>query len=87
MGGWAGDDGHSFIRYADEGTAEAAASADEISGYFLVTADYRQSNQVLSKANEEPSGNVTRAFYDYMKLSLAKELPPAVAKRVNRGSF
>ncbi len=83
---WADGGGHSFIRYADEASAEAAAAADEIGGYFLVTADYLQTNQVLSKADKEPSGNVVGAFFDYLQLSIGKDLPPAVVGRLTDGS-
>lgn len=83
---WTGGKAHTFIQYPDEAAATAAAEAGEIGGYFVVAASYRQDSRVLSKADSEPKGNVVGAFYDYLQLSLAKDMPPEVANIAAGGS-
>jgi ABC-2 type transport system permease protein len=70
-----------MIPYATEDAARAALESKEIQAYYVVAADYFETNRVDLVYIEPPDGGVTRQFWDFMQINRLTDLPPQIARR------
>ncbi len=70
-----------MISYATEDAARAALESKEIQAYYVVAADYFETNRVDLVYIERPDGGVTRQFWDFMQINRLTDLPPQIARR------
>ena len=61
--------------------AQEALESGEVQAYYVVAADYFQSNRVNLVYFEPPSSDVTRQFWDFMQINRLSDLDPQVARR------
>jgi ABC-2 type transport system permease protein len=75
-----------LIPFQTEQEARQALESKAIQAYYVVAADYRQTNQVELVYVEPPGDNVTRQFWDLMQINKITDVPPDVARRAVAGS-
>lgn len=76
-------DGSVEIRaFPGEGEARKALESGEIQCYYVLPADYPQTNKVELVYIKPPKGNATGAFWDFMQINWLADQPPEVARRV-----
>jgi len=75
-----------LIPFQTEEEAHDALESKAIQAYYVVAADYRQSNQVELVYIESPGDNVPRQFWDFMQINKISDVPPDVARRAVAGS-
>jgi ABC-2 type transport system permease protein len=71
-----------LVPYGSEEEARQALEAEEIQAYYVVTADYYETNRVELVYVEPPGDNVGGQFWDFMQINRLADLPPEVARRV-----
>ncbi len=79
-------DSVSLIPFQTEEEARQALESKAIQAYYVVSADYRQSNQVELVYIEPPGDNVTRQFWDFMQINKITDVPPDIVRRAVAGS-
>lgn len=75
-----------LVPYETEEAARKALEAKEIQAYYVVSADYFETNKVELVYFEPPGGSVNRQFWDFMQINRLGDLPPQVAERAVAGS-
>ncbi len=75
-----------LIPFQTEEEARQALESEAIQAYYVVAADYRQTNHVKLVYLEPPGNNVPRQFWDFMQINKISDLPPDVASRAVAGS-
>jgi ABC-2 type transport system permease protein len=75
-----------LIPFQTEQEARQALESKAIQAYYVVAADYRQTNQVELVYIEPPGDNVTRQFWDFMQINKITDVPPDIARRAVAGS-
>lgn len=75
-----------LIPFQTEQEARQALESKAIQAYYVVSADYRQTNRVELVYIEPPGDNVTRQFWDFMQINKITDLPPEIARRAVAGS-
>ena len=75
-----------LIPFQTEEEARAALESKAIQAYYVVAADYHQTNRVELVYIEPPGDNVTRQFWDFMQINKISDVPPEVARRAVAGS-
>ena len=75
-----------LIPFQTEEEARQALEAGELQAYYVVAADYRQTNRVELVYIEPPGGNVTRQFWDFMQINKISDVSPEIARRAVAGS-
>ena len=75
-----------LLPFQTEKEAREALESKAIQAYYVVAADYRQTNQVELVYVEPPGDNVTRQFWDFMQINKLTDVPPDVARRAVAGS-
>jgi len=75
-----------LIPYQTEEEAREALESKAIQAYYVVSADYRQTNRVELVYVEPPGDNVTRQFWDFMQINKISDMPPEIARRAVAGS-
>jgi ABC-2 type transport system permease protein len=75
-----------LIAFQTEQEAREALESKAIQAYYVVAADYRQTNQVELVYVEPPGDNVTRQFWDLMQINKITDVPPDIARRAVAGS-
>lgn len=75
-----------LIPFPTEAAAREALESGEIQVFYVVTADYYETNRVRQVYVEPPDGDVTRQFWDFMQINRLTDLPPEVASRAVSGS-
>ena len=75
-----------LIPYQTEEEAREALESKAIQAYYVVAADYRQTNRVELVYIEPPGNNVTRQFWDFMQINKISDVPPEIARRAVAGS-
>lgn len=74
-----------FIKYADEAAARAALDADEIQGYYVIPANYRETLSAQLYFLEEPDSNIKEQFEEMLSMTVLAEQPPEIRKRITEG--
>jgi ABC-2 type transport system permease protein len=74
------------IPFETEGKARAALEAREIQAYYVVTADYFETNRVQLVYVEPPGDRVTGQFWDFMQINPLSDLSPEIARRAAAGN-
>ena len=75
-----------LIPYQTEQEAREALESKAIQAYYVVAADYRQTNHVELVYIEPPGDNVARQFWDFMQINKITDVPPDIARRAVAGS-
>ena len=75
-----------LIPFQTEEEAGEALESKAIQAYYVVAADYRQTNRVELVYIEPPGDNVTSQFWDFMQINGLADLPPEIARRAVAGS-
>ena len=75
-----------LIPFQTEEEARQALESEAIQAYYVVAADYHQTNRVELVYLEPPGGNVTRQFWDFMQINKISDVPPDIARRAVAGS-
>jgi len=75
-----------LIPFQTEEEARQALESKDIQAYYVVAADYRQTNHVKLVYLDPPGNNVPRQFWDFMQTNKISDVPPDVARRVVAGS-
>ena len=75
-----------LIPFQIEEEARQALDAGEIQAYYVVAADYRQTNRVELVYIKTPGDNVPRQFWDFMQINKITDVPPDIARRAVAGS-
>lgn len=75
-----------LIAFATEEEARAALEAGDIQAYYVVTADYMETNRVELVYIKPPGDNVGGQFWDFMQINWLWDLPPEIAHRAVAGS-
>jgi ABC-2 type transport system permease protein len=75
-----------LIPFQTEEEAREALESEAIQAYYVVAADYRQTNRVELVYIEPPGDNVTRQFWDFMQINKITDVPPEIARRAVAGS-
>jgi ABC-2 type transport system permease protein len=70
-----------LLPFQSDTKARAALEAGEIQAYFVLSADYLQSRDASLYFLEEPAGNATRQFYDFLQINLLTDQPAELARR------
>jgi ABC-2 type transport system permease protein len=70
-----------FLPFQTDADAHAALEAGEIQAYFAIAADYFQTRDVSLFFLEEPGGNATQQFYDFLQINLLADQPASIARR------
>lgn len=70
-----------LVAFPTEQAAREALESGEIQAYYVVPADYVETNDVELVYIEPPDGNVTRQFWDFMQINRLTDLPLEVARR------
>ncbi|GAB4404001.1 MAG: ABC transporter permease [Anaerolineales bacterium] len=68
--------------FPGEAEAQKALQAGEIQGYYVLPADYVQTNKVELVYLKPPKSNATSHFWDFMQMNWLANQPPEVARRV-----
>jgi ABC-2 type transport system permease protein len=68
--------------YPGESEARKALDAGEIQGYYVLPADYVETNHVELVYLKRPKSNATGQFYDFMQVNWLATQPPEVAHRI-----
>lgn len=79
-------DSVTLIPFQTEEEALEALESKTIQAYYVVAADYRQTNQVELVYIEPPGDNATRQFWDFMQINKITDVPPEIARRAVAGS-
>jgi len=75
-----------LIPFQTEEEARQALESEAIQAYYVVAADYHQTNRVELVYLEPPGGNVAQQFWDFMQINKISDLPPDLARRAVAGS-
>jgi ABC-2 type transport system permease protein len=75
-----------LIPFQTEEEAQEALGLKAIQAYYVVAADYRQTNQVELVYIEPPGDNVPRQFWDFMQINKITDVPPDLARRAVAGT-
>ncbi|MGA9351025.1 MAG: ABC transporter permease [Anaerolineae bacterium] len=75
-----------LIPFQTEEEAREALESKAIQAYYVVAADYRQTNRVELVYIEPPGDNVNRQFWDFMQINKISDVPPEIARRAVAGS-
>ena len=59
-----------FVPFQTEEDARAALESGQIQAFFVVAADYGETRDMTLFYLEEPGGNATRQFYDFIQVNL-----------------
>jgi ABC-2 type transport system permease protein len=70
-----------FLPFETDADARAALEAKEIQAYYVVAADYPETRDVGLFFLQEPGGNATRQFYDFLQINLLADQPADIARR------
>jgi ABC-2 type transport system permease protein len=70
-----------FISFQTEDDARSALESGHIQAYYVLAADYSQTKDVKLFYLEEPGGNATRQFYDFIQINLLADQPTDLARR------
>ncbi len=68
--------------FPGEAEAQKALQAGEIQGYYVLPADYVQTNKVELVYLKPPKSNATSHFWDFMQMNWLANQPPELARRV-----
>jgi ABC-2 type transport system permease protein len=74
-----------LIAFSDEDAALAALDAGEIQAYYIIAADYLETNSVSLTYYEEPGKNAESHFRTFMRSNLITDQPPEVVYRALDG--
>jgi ABC-2 type transport system permease protein len=75
-----------IIAFDSEDAAREALLAKEIQAFYVLSADYRTTSNVELYYVEEPAGNATSQWYDFLQANLLANYPPEIAKRLIEGT-
>ncbi len=75
-----------IIAYDSEDVAREALLTKEIQALYVLSADYRTTSNVALYYVEEPAGNATSQWYDFLQANLLANYPPKIAKRLIEGT-
>lgn len=75
-----------LVPFGTEEEARAALEAGEIQAYYVVTADYFETNQVELVYLKKMGDNAASTFWDLMQINQLNDLPPEIARRAVVGS-
>jgi ABC-2 type transport system permease protein len=75
-----------LIPFETEEEARESLESKAIQAYYVVAADYRQTNRVELVYIKPPGDNVPRQFWDFMQINKITDVPPDVARRAVAGS-
>ena len=80
----AGDSGKTvaIIPFPSEGEARKALEVGDLQAYYVLPADYMETNQVELVYVKSPGDNATQAFWDFMQMNWLADQPPDIARRV-----
>ncbi len=78
----AGEGAVEIRAFPGEGEAQKALQAGEIQCYYVLPADYIQTNRVEQVYLKPPKSNATSFFWDFMQMNWLADQPPEVARRV-----
>jgi ABC-2 type transport system permease protein len=70
-----------FIPFSTEDDAKAAMDDKKIQAYYVIAADYLETNRVHLVYRKKPGGNAWRQFYDFLQINLLAECPREKAHR------
>jgi ABC-2 type transport system permease protein len=79
-------DSVSLIPFQTEEEARQALESKAIQAYYVMAADYHQTNRVELVYIEPPGDNVIRQFWDFMQINKITDVPPEIARRAVAGS-
>jgi ABC-2 type transport system permease protein len=68
--------------YPAESEARKAVDAGEIQGYYIIAADYPQTNNVELVYLKRPKSNATSQFHDFVQINWLASQPPEIAHRL-----
>ncbi len=71
-----------ILPFPSEGEARKALEAGKLQAYYVLPADYVETNQVELVYVNSPSDNATQAFWDFMQMNWLADQPPEIARRV-----
>lgn len=75
-----------LLPFETEDAARAALESKEIQAYYIVPADYSETNQVDLVYVKAPGDNATGQFWDFMQINILGDLSPDIASRAAAGS-
>lgn len=70
-----------FIPFQTQNDARSALESGDIQAYYILATDYFQTRDVGLFYLEEPGGNATRQFYDFIQINLLADQPAGIARR------
>ncbi len=71
-----------ILPFPSEGEAREALEAGDVQAYYVLAADYMETNHVELVYVNSPSENATQAFWDFMQMNWLADWPPGIAERV-----
>jgi ABC-2 type transport system permease protein len=80
------DEEISLVAFASSEEARAALDAGQISGYYVIAADYPTTHQAELLYNEQPPGSAIRYFEEVVRANLVTSQSPALVNRLLEGS-
>jgi ABC-type Na+ efflux pump permease subunit len=80
------DEEISLVAFASSEEARAALDAGQISGYYVIAADYATTHQAELLYNEQPPGSAIRYFEEVVRANLVTSQSPALVNRLLEGS-
>lgn len=76
----------SIIAFDSQETARQALLRGEVQAFYVLSADYLTSTNVELFYMEEPAGNATSQWYDFLQYNLLADYPPEIANRLIEGT-
>lgn len=70
-----------ILSFPSEAEARAALEAGDVQAYYVLPADYVETNQAELVYVNSPNDNATQAFWDFMQMNWLANQPPDVARR------
>lgn len=75
-----------MISFPSEGAAVTALKAKKIQAYYVVSADYVETNRVELVYENDHGEEINRQFADFLRVNLLKDTEPRLANRALQGS-
>lgn len=74
------------LPFGSEAAARGSLEAGDIQAYYLLPVNYRETRSVKLVYLEQPGGNATPQFFDFLQINLMASQPPELAYRAAAGT-
>jgi len=81
-----GEEPVDFIPFQTEEEAMASLEAEEIQAYYLLPADYFETQRIEIVYTEKPGENANRQWWDFLQINLLSDQPTEIAYRSASGA-